>query len=157
MRLLPVKSTVPPVAASALLSSVPPCSYTLQPQFRSTQKACSRLQNCLATAHCETALRFFVFRFFVVYTVSTWPISLEFCCGPRSTFRITARHPPRSLSRAQPALKASEQFRRLIKLNILSLPSKARERPLSYNDQLHPGCLNSQSYRLCLSTLALLI
>lgn len=40
---------------------------------------------------------------------------------------------------------------------IPSLPFEARECPLSYNDQLHPSCLNCQSYRRRPFPLALLI
>ena len=92
--------------------------------------------------------------------ILTWLICLTFCFRPTLSFRHNRpASPPFAFSAAaQPALDASEHFRRLAKQThpLPAIPRHGSD-PLSYNDQLYRGCSNSQSYRRGPSTLALLI
>jgi hypothetical protein len=102
------------------------------PNFAPSQGPCRRLQNWLATAACETnSLQFLRPLFLCCSPTLIWLISLTFCSGPRSTFRITARHPPHFLSRRAACLGR----KRAISAPDQTKPSspchtKARERPV---------------------------
>jgi hypothetical protein len=155
------KRTAAPVAASALLASVPPCRYThthSHTPIPHHPKACPRLQNWLATAGCPDSLPLRRLSFPSCSPSSPWLISLKFCCGPRSIF---PHNRPASSSLSQPRAACLERQRARSAPDQTNLPLPATQGtgvpPLSYNDQLHPGCCNSQSYRRCPSPLALLI